>query len=118
MPFSQKKIRLRAVCWKWEKAMCRPESHSMLGHKVNRLTRAAGIPSGVMKVLPAVCGANAIMRRIKAQGLGHLRAVWDLGVDHLSACPNLPNLEVLHIIHLAPYSLGCGASCDSSDILA
>ena len=98
MPFSQKKVRLRVVCWKWEKAMCQPESHSMLWHKVKRLTRAAGIPSGVMKVLPAVCGANALMRRIKAQGLGLLRAVWDLGVDPLSACPNLPNLEVLHIM--------------------
>ncbi len=98
MPFSKKKICLRAVCEKWEKAMRRPESHSMLWYKVNRLTRAVGIPSGVMKVLPGVCSTEALMRRIKAQGLEHLRAIWDLGVDHLSACPSLPNLEVLHIM--------------------
>ncbi len=78
--------------------MCRPESHIMLWYKVNRLTRAVGIPSGVMKVLPGVCSTEALMRRIKAQGLEHLRAIWDLGVDHLSACPSLPNLEVLHIM--------------------
>lgn len=98
MPFSKKKICLRAVCWKWEKAICRPESHSMLWYKVNRLTRAVGIPSGVMKVLPGVCSTEALTRRIKAQGLEHLRAIWDLGGDHLSACPSLPNLEILHII--------------------
>ena len=54
MPFSKKQFCLRAVCWKWEKAMCRSESHSMLWDKVNLHTRAVGIPSGVMKVLPGV----------------------------------------------------------------
>ena len=71
--------------------MCRPENHSMLWHKVNRLTRAVGIPSGVLKVLPGVYRASR--RRVLS-----MRAIWDLGVDHLSACPNLPNLEVLHIM--------------------
>ena len=78
--------------------MCRPESYSMLWYRVNRLSRAVGIPSGVTKVLPGVCSTEGLVHRIKAQGLEHLRAIWDLGVDHLSACPNLPNLEILHIM--------------------
>ncbi len=31
---------------------------------------------------------------------------------------NLAYRQVSHSFHFTPYSLGCGASCDSSDILA
>lgn len=49
-------------------------------------------------MLPGVCSTEGLKRRIKAQGLEPLRAIWELGVDHLSACPDLPNLKVLHIM--------------------